>query len=142
MRRTTIDKNKTAVVLGINHLALVDLPEDTLLLSRIVEALGLPIIAVPIFIAGEICNVLPRNSCQVDIGRLFRMPIRMDVITKANGPNVTVPWLCLTIPPILTQPPCRWCGRVSVCDVDRRNSRTDKVVDAVRTVVEQEIHDA
>jgi hypothetical protein len=50
-RRATVDEYEAVVIAGVNHLALIDLPENAFFLSRIVEPLDLPRVAVPVLVA-------------------------------------------------------------------------------------------
>lgn len=82
-------------------LALIDLPENTLLLIEIrsVKSLGLPRFTIPVFVGVEVGSVVCSDSRNIDPRIVLCMAIGIDVTICLQSANISVPRVSLTIPP-------------------------------------------
>ena len=100
-RPTAVHEHEALVVIRPDHLALVDLPEHAFFLAKLHQTVLLPGLAVPVFIARERGGFLAWHPSQVDVRRIFRVSVGVDVITRPHCSDVTKPGLFLAIPPVL-----------------------------------------
>jgi len=141
----TKDEQKALMVVRPNYLTLIDLPEDSFLLTEAasLESLVLPGLSIPILIGVQVGGILLLHSSEVDKRTVLSVTVCVDITSGPQSADITIPWFCLSIPPEFAES-FGLRDRMSARCIDRdlSNSSAKQMVFEVGSMVQQEVQDA